>query len=129
MLARHVRSEKLWERETKERTALITMLRNEDEYYSGLVAAQRKKVIMLDFEPKARRARQNVDKARDKVYGCEFDYLGFVDERRAVSPRAIRQGFTDALEENVDDWRRRVTQSKVECLFEHELELRNGNFT
>ena len=100
------------------------MLRNEDEYYSGLVAAQRKKVIMLDFEPKARRARQNVDKARDKVYGCEFDYLGFVDERRAVSPRAIRQGFTDALEENVDDWRRRVTQSKVECLFEHELELR-----
>ena len=124
MLARHVRSEKLWERETKERTALITMLRNEDEYYSGLVAAQRKKVIMLDFEPKARRARQNVDKARDKVYGCEFDYLGFVDERRAVSPRAIRQGFTDALEENVDDWRRRVTQSKVECLFEHELELR-----
>ena len=48
MLARHVRSEKLWERETKERTALITMLRNEDEYYSGLVAAQRKKVIMLE---------------------------------------------------------------------------------
>jgi hypothetical protein len=124
MLARHVRSEKLWERETKERTALITMLRNEDEYYSGLVAEQRKKVILLDFEPKARRARQNVDKARDKVYGCEFDYLGFVDERRAVSPRAIRQGFTDALEENVDDWRKRVTQSKVECLFEHELELR-----
>ena len=124
MLARHVRSEMLWERETAERTALITMLRNEDEYYSHLVAEQRKKVVMSNFDAKARRARQNLDKSRDNVYGCEFDYLGFVDERRAVSPRAIRQGFTDALEENVDDWRRRVTRAKVECLFDHELTLR-----
>ena len=124
MLARTIRSKKLWERETSERTALITMLRNEDEYISGLVAEQRKKVAISDYETKARRARQNLDKARDNVYGCEFDYLGFVDERRAVSPRAIRQGFTDALDENVEDWRNRVTRAKVECLFEAELELR-----
>ena len=219
MLGRHVRSAKLWERETAERTALVTMLRNEDEYLSTLVAEQRKRVAMGDFEAKERRWRQNLDKARDNVcvflfsllffffffffslslfflfivlganfcccrllsfvvvccrllsllshfpllppssppsssssffflllllllplplplpssspslplhnrYGCEFDYLGFLDERRAVSPRAIRQGFTDALDDNVHDWRKRVTRAKVECLFEAELTLR-----
>jgi hypothetical protein len=33
---------------------------------------------MGNYEAKARRARQDLDKARDHVYGCEFDYLGFV---------------------------------------------------
>ncbi len=124
MMARYIRSERLWERETAERTALVTMLRNEDEYISGKVAEQRKKTLKGDFDNRLQRARQDLDKARDQVYGCEFDYLGFVNERRAVSPRAIRQGFTDALDENVADWRQRVTDAKVRCVFEVELGLR-----
>ena len=75
MLGRHVRSAKLWERETAERTALVTMLRNEDEYLSTLVAEQRKRVAMGDFEAKERRWRQNLDKARDNV--CVFFFVFF----------------------------------------------------
>jgi len=124
MMARCIRSEMLWERETAERTALVTMLRNEDEYISGKVAEQRRRTLRGDFESRLQRARQDLDKARDEVYGCEFDYLGFVNERRAVSPRAIRQGFTDALDDNVADWRQRVTDAKVRCIFDIELGLR-----
>ena len=124
MMARNIRSEKLWKRETSERTALVVMLRNEDEYLSGKVAGQRKKTLQGDFENRLRRARQDLDKARDEVYGSEFDYLGFVNERRAVSPRAIKQGFTDALDKNIEDWRQRVTDAKVDCIFGKELTLR-----
>ena len=65
-----------------------------------------------------------LDKARDFVYGSEFDYIGFKNERDAVSPRAVRQGFTKTLEQNVKDWRDKVTEAKIECLFGAELTLR-----
>ena len=41
-----------------------------------------------------------------------------------MSPRAVRQGFTDALDQNVKDYREKVTATKHDCIFETEMALR-----
>ena len=58
------------------------------------------------------------------MYGVEYDFVGFRNERQAVSPRAVRQGFTDALDQNVKEYREKVTATKHDCIFETEMALR-----
>eukprot|EP00505_MAST-04D_sp_SCG-Rhode-Island_P001492 Stramenopile-MAST_4_protein_1492 len=124
MIVRRKRTKLLWDRETVSREALVQQLRVEDLYWEEQAVVARNEYTRGDFENRARRARQDLDKARDEVYGVEYDYIGFRNERQAVSPRAVRQGFTDALDANVEEFRDKVTEVKHECIFHVEFNLR-----
>ena len=103
---------------------LVDRFRVEDQYYTEIEQEKRKIFEKGDFEHRLTRARQDLDHARDDVYGVEYDFVGFKNERQAVSPRAVRQGFTDALDANVKDYRDKVTWTKHDCIFKTEFELR-----
>lgn len=124
MIVRRKRTQLLWDRETEDRNALVQRFRVEDMYYEELCEQAGREFRAQDFEAKLRRARQDLDHARDDVYGVEYDFIGFRNERQAVSPRAVRQGFTDALDANVRDYREKVTEIKHKCVFQVEMALR-----
>ena len=117
MIVRRKRTKLLWERETRYRNDLVERFRIEDMYYTEIEVEKRKNLEKGDFEKRLTRARQDLDHARDDVYGVEYDFVGFRNERQAVSPRAVRQGFTDALDQNVKEYREKVTATKHDCIF------------
>lgn len=124
MIVRRKRTQLLWERETRYRNDLVERFRVEDMYYTEIEVEKRKNLEKGDYEKRLIRARQDLDHARDDVYGVEYDFVGFRNERQAVSPRAVRQGFTDALDQNVKEFREKVTATKHDCIFSTEMALR-----
>ncbi len=124
MIVRRKRTKLLWDRETRYRNDLVDRFRIEDQYYTEIEQEKRKIFEKGNYESRLVRARQDLDHARDDVYGVEYDFVGFRNERQAVSPRAVRQGFTDALDANVNDYRDKVTTAKHDCIFKTELALR-----
>ena len=81
MIVRRKRTKLLWERETRYRNDLVERFRIEDMYYTEIEVEKRKNLEKGDFEKRLTRARQDLDHARDDVYGVEYDFVGFRNER------------------------------------------------
>ena len=77
-----------------------------------------------NFEGRIASANLELLRQREVVREREWDYIGLFRERGQVSPRAVAQGFVEALDVDLRKMRKMVTKEKLAALFEYTLPVR-----
>eukprot|EP00753_Platysulcus_tardus_P014744 PLAT4441.3.p1 GENE.PLAT4441.3~~PLAT4441.3.p1 ORF type:complete len:1034 (+),score=390.25 PLAT4441.3:292-3102(+) len=116
--ARAERSRRLWQRETEARMAFVDELLAEESVLSQRIADEETAAATAALADKAQRLRALMLRSREEVDALEFDYQSLVMERARLSPRAVRQGWTEELDHNIEEHRRWLTEKKNYVLFE-----------
>lgn len=124
MYVRQRRNLMLWDREMVRRRNFLKILKSEDEYMCEQAAKLKTAVKSKDLAKKIEAARRVLGDMHEKVRSFEWDYLSLLRERGQVSPRAVAQGWSVALDDNIKQHRTFTTNAKLETIFVAATKLR-----
>lgn len=119
--------DKLVARELKYRHECIKMLVAEAELCNEKIARIMDRAVKSQVREKAVAAQQALQAQERVVYGMENDLSELIHQRQTLSPRAIEQGFDEELDKNIAEYRIKLTQSKLHCLFDLQREMHHAD--
>lgn len=119
--------DKLVARELKYRHECIKMLVAEAELCNEKIARIMDRAVKSQVKEKAIAAQQALQAQERVVYGMENDLSELIHQRQTLSPRAIEQGFDEELDKNIAEYRIKLTQSKLHCLFDLQREMHHAD--
>lgn len=119
--------DKLVARELKYRHECIKMLVAEAELCNEKIARIMDRAVKSQVKEKAVAAQQALQAQERVVYGMENDLSELIHQRQTLSPRAIEQGFDEELDKNIAEYRIKLTQSKLHCLFDLQREMHHAD--
>jgi len=122
--ANRLRNKLLYKRSISQRLNMISALRADAEYFDDALALAQRRLAESPLEADIKEHQIKERKHYDKVYEAEFSYLKFKRELMRLSPRAIKQNFTEDLEINIKKSRKQITNEKLETLFRTSREAR-----
>jgi hypothetical protein len=115
--------EKLFTRELKYRNNCIKTLVSEAELCNEKIERIMDRAVRNQVKEKAVAAQAALQVQEQVVYGLENDLSELIHQRETLSPRAIEQGFDEELDRNIAEYRIKLTQGKMHCLFHLQREM------
>jgi hypothetical protein len=123
-LGRTRRNNLMWKRESESRTSILEILAVEAEQTMHTRDRLVRVLESKGWDGKISGLRKKVKNDYAEVRQFEYDYLELKRERSQLSPRAIEQDWGNALDKDIRDHRRFITDKKLETIFETSLLLR-----
>jgi hypothetical protein len=108
MAARKRRDTLLWMREVRARNHVLERLRAEDQHQVDVIVKLEKRLVKSKADALCAQLRKKLDKSGANIRELEYNFLHLKMERMSVSPRATAQGWTEELDNNIEDHRRYV---------------------
>lgn len=118
------RDERLHEKQVERRLLRVACLRSRYNQVEDEMERLKREARVSRIEERLSEAQTRERKSHGDVYQTEFDYLAFFRERTCLSPRAMAQGFVENINENIKIYREKVTEKKLNLLFDISRETR-----
>lgn len=118
------RDERLHEKQVERRLLHVTSLRSQYNLLEDEILRLQREAKVSRLEDRLLESQRKEKECRGDLYQAEFDYLAFFRERACLSPRAMAQGFVENINKNIEIYRDKVTQKKLDVLFDVSRETR-----
>jgi hypothetical protein len=83
-------------------------------------------LIISDVQPQLKDWQKKIRQKESEIQRAEIDYLELQREKGRVSPRAIEQGWSEDLADNIEKGRKLITDLKLEHVLHLSFEARRS---